>query len=62
MHTVLTVIIKNTESTYRQKFSLYEEYTMDPGDPIIQKCIEQTKENFKGEAEDIQIRSDMVVK
>lgn len=62
MHTELTVIIKNTESTYRQKFSLYDEYTMDPEDPIIQKCITDTQENFKGEAEDIQIKVVMVVK
>ncbi len=61
MHTELTVIIKNTESTYRQKFSLYDEYSMDPGDPVILKCIEDTKKNFTGEVEDIQIKSVMVM-
>lgn len=54
--TELTVVLKDSDRTYRQKFLIYEEYTTNENDPIILKCIEEAKENFQGHPEDIQIK------
>ena len=54
--TELTVILKDSERTYRQKFLIYEEYTTFENDPVIFKCIEEAKRNFDGEPDDIQIK------
>ena len=57
--TELTVIIKNSESTYRQKFLCYEAYELQPYNPFIMACIEDAKANFKGEAEEIRVKASM---
>jgi hypothetical protein len=54
--TELTVILKDSERTYRQKFLIYEEYTVADNDPVILKCIDEAKLNFQGQPEDIQIK------
>lgn len=54
--TELTVILKDPERTYRQKFLMYETYTVSMDDPHIISCIEEAKKNFDGEPEDIQIK------
>jgi len=35
----LTVILKDSESTYKHKFLCYEKYTMDAKDPYIAECV-----------------------
>ena len=60
-HTELTVIIKNEDSRYRQKFNCYQDYVMQPQDPWIQACIEDAKKNFHGEAEEIEVRASLIV-
>lgn len=52
----LTVILKDSDRTYRQKFLIYEDYTMSCDDPVIRMCIDEAKKNFEGEPEDIQIK------
>ena len=52
----LTVILKDSDSTYRQKFLIYEQYSMSDDDPVIRMCIEEAKKNFEGEPESIQIK------
>ena len=52
----LTVILKDSERTYKQKFLMYNPYTMTYDDPQILDCIQQAKENFQGDPEDISIR------
>ncbi len=52
----LTVILKDSDRTYRQKFLIYEDYRISEDDPVIQKCIEEAKVNFQGEPEQIQIK------
>jgi hypothetical protein len=52
----LTVILKDSDRTYRQKFLIYEQYTMSEDDPVIRMCIEEAKKNFEGEPESIQIK------
>ena len=59
--TELTVTIKNVESTYRQKFLLYDPYSMLPDDPVVLQCIDDATKMFKGVPENIQVRSLMVV-
>lgn len=58
----LTVILKDTERSYRQKFLVYEDIQLVPEDPTIVRCVEEARKNFDGEPEDIQIRVLMVVR
>lgn len=57
----LTVILKDADRTYRQKFLIYEDYNVTDIDPIILKCIEDAKKNFDGEPEQIQIKIHMEI-
>jgi hypothetical protein len=57
----LTVILKDSERTYRQKFIMYVAYSMSPDDPEIIKCIMEAKQNFVGEPEEVAIRTNMVI-
>lgn len=57
----LTVVLKDAERTYRQKFVIYQPFLMDCYDPIILQCIKEAKENFQGEPEDVQIKTHMEV-
>jgi hypothetical protein len=57
----LTVILKDSERTYRQKFLMYNPYTMTYDDPQILQCINDAKQNFQGEPEDIRIRASMEI-
>lgn len=52
----LTVILKDSDRTYRQKFLCYETYSIKEDDPFILKCIEEAKKNFDGEPEEINIK------
>jgi hypothetical protein len=59
--TELTVIIKNSESTYRQKFLCYDAYELQPYNPWIQACIEDAKKMFHGEPENINIKATLQI-
>ena len=52
----ITVILKDSERSYRQKFLIYDPYCVSIDDPIIRNCIEEAKKNFDGEPEDINIK------
>ncbi len=52
----VTVILKDSDRTYRQKFLVYEDYAGFCEDPVILMCIDEAKKNFEGEPEDIQIK------
>lgn len=52
----LTVILKDSDRTYRQKFLIYENYSVSEDDSVIRMCIEEAKKNFEGEPENIQIK------
>lgn len=58
----LTVILKDEARSYREKFLVYEDFSMLPDDPLINMCVEKAKKNFDGEPEDIQVRVLMVVR
>jgi len=52
----LTVILKDESRTYRQKFLMYETYSITHDDPQILKCIQDAKNNFEGDPDDIIIK------
>lgn len=52
----LTVILKDSERTYRQLFLIYDDIKVDPNDLIIKNCIEEAMKNFQGEPESINIK------
>jgi len=52
----LTVILKDSDRTYRQKFLIYEAFTMSDNDPVILLCIDEAKKSFEGEPESVQIK------
>jgi hypothetical protein len=52
----LTVILKDSERTYRQKFLVYENITVSDQDSHILHYIEEAKKNFQGEPEEIKIK------
>lgn len=55
----LTVILKDPDRTYKQKFLIYETYAMSQEDPIILACINEAQKNFDGDPESIQIKVHM---
>lgn len=52
----ITVILKDEERTYRQKFLIYEALTVSDNDPVILTCISEAKKNFSGDPESIKIK------
>lgn len=52
----LTVILKDAERTYRQKFLVYQVYEVSDDDALILSCVEQARKNFEGEPESIQVK------
>lgn len=55
--TELSVTIKGSESTFKQKFLLYDEFMWSENDPVIKDCIKQATDNSKIEPEDIKVRA-----
>ncbi len=59
----LTVSIKDAEGkTMKKPFLIYEDIQMKAEDPIIDACVKELLEEFKGEVEDIKVRAQIVVK
>lgn len=59
--TELTVILKDPERTYRQKFLIYEDYSTSAEDPVILRCIDEARKNFDGDPETVQIKIHMEI-
>lgn len=57
--TELTVVIKDSERTYRKKYLNYSEFTVAENDPYILFCIEDAKKDFTGEPESVTIKITM---
>lgn len=53
----LTVILKDAERSYRQKFLIYEAITLVHTDQTIIDCVKEAKVNFQGDPEEYQIRA-----
>lgn len=52
----VTVSIKNSEQTYKEKFLIYDNFSLDQNDPIVKNCVEEAISHFKGEIEKIVLR------
>lgn len=52
----LTVILKDSDRTYRQKFLIYERIIVSQDDAIILACIQEAKKSFEGQPESIQVK------
>jgi hypothetical protein len=57
----VTVVLKDSERSYRQKFLCYDTLCIEPKEiPCIDgnlfSYIEQAKKNFQGEPEDIELK------
>ena len=57
----LTVILKDSDRTYRQMFLLYDPFSVCEDDPTIIACIAAAKQNFQGEPEEVQIKIHMEI-
>lgn len=62
MNKEVTVVLKDSERTYRQKFLIYEDFCLHPDDLVIKACVQSARKNFEGEPEDVQVRTLMVVR
>lgn len=63
--TELVVIIKTIDGSYKQKFLLYESYTLQDTDPIIQQCINTATQTLRlqpSDIEDVKIRALLVIR
>jgi len=58
----LTVILKDDERTYRQKFLVYENIYAIPEDENIITCIAEAKKNFVGEPDEITIKMHLEIR
>jgi hypothetical protein len=52
----LTVVLKDSDRTYRQKFLVYESYSVVDDDPVILKCMDEARKSFEGQPEHIQVK------
>jgi hypothetical protein len=59
--TELTVILKDSDRTYKQDFIIYESYSISDTDPLILACIDEAKQNFQGDPESVQIKIHMEI-
>lgn len=57
----LTVILKDADRTCRQKFLIFDSYSVSTDDPLIQCCIEQAKKNFQGAPESVEVKIHMEI-
>lgn len=53
----LTISVKGEDSTYKQKFLVYEDFKMKHDDRLLKKLIKEAMENAKIEPEDIKVRA-----
>ena len=59
--TEITVTIKGEESSFKQKFLLYDKYEFSEDDGTIKNCIAIALSNSKIEPEEIKVRALLVV-
>ena len=59
----VTIILKSSDKTYKQKFLHYNNekcIEMTNIDPVLSEMVQEAKQNFKGEAEDVIIKTNFV--
>lgn len=58
----VSVTIKGEESTFKQKFLIYDEFAMNEKDPVIKACVDQALANSKVVPDDIKVRALLVLR
>lgn len=58
----LTVNVKDDSKLLKKDFLIYESIFLDEEDPIINKCVKETLDEFKGEPEDIKVKALMILR
>jgi Mrp family chromosome partitioning ATPase len=60
--TELTVYVANDERKKHSKaFLVYEQFSMNPNDPIIKDAVKELLDEFKGDIDSIKIKATMVL-
>ena len=57
----VTISIKDEEKTLKKKFLIYEQFTVNPQDPVIHRCIADTLKDFSSEPISIKVRINMKI-
>ena len=57
----MTVSLKGEESSFKQKFLIYDEIVMSPQHPVVERCIKEAMENFKLKPDIVKIRVNMEI-
>lgn len=55
------MIFKGEDKTYRQKFLLYDRYTVSDDDEVIRRCVEEARKSFDGDVDSIQVKIHMEI-
>ncbi len=58
----LTVIVKDEERTFKQKFLEYEAFTVDENDPLLRARVSEVLKSFNGAPEDVIIKISLIWK
>ena len=53
----VTISIKSEDSTYKQKFLVYEDFKMSGDDPLVMEMIKETQDQCKMIPDDIKVRA-----
>lgn len=61
-HSILSVILKGEDWTFRKKYQLYDEYKNDETDPVVAQCIKDAEDFVKGTADDVEFKTSKVLK
>jgi hypothetical protein len=55
--TEITVTLKDSERTYKEKFLIYDRIMMSLDCPVLKACVEKAKQGFKGDPIDILVKA-----
>ena len=59
----LTTTLRDEEKKRTSKpFLIYEPFSMKSDDPIIQQCLKELLDEFKGTVDDIKIKATMILR
>lgn len=63
MSVEITISVKDEEGkTLKRPFLVYENTTLSPSDPEINRCVQELLKEFQGEPDEIKVRYLMVLK
>lgn len=56
---IVTIVMKDEERTLRHKFLIYDDFMLSGDDPVIQKCVAETKKDFDSEPDSVEVKISM---